>query len=111
MARIKILFLMLISFGCSTAKIQSTSSIPVTFESKTDHTRDISVEVQRDYYLWGLLPSTHNIALDKEFERVGAKSVAEVSIEEVTRKTNIVWSVLTFGFYTPNSYVLRGKSN
>ena len=102
---------MLISFGCSTAKIQSTSSIPVSFESKTDHTRDISVEVQRDYYLWGLLPSTHEIAVDKEFEKTGAKSVSNVSDEKVTKKSNIVWGIVTFGFYMPSSYVLKGKSN
>lgn len=101
---------MLVTVSCSTTRIFSNSSIPVVFEKVADHTQDISIEVERDFYLWGLIPSTHEIGVDKEFSEKGIDSVANFSIKERFEKTNFVWAIATFGFYMPKSYVLTGKT-
>lgn len=95
--------------GCSSVSFVSYDTVPVIFEKKEKHTRDISIKVTKEFYLWGLFPDTREIRIDKEFGDAGFDSVAEVKIEERSDGENIFWSLFTLGFYTPKTYVLSGK--
>ncbi|MEX0798551.1 MAG: hypothetical protein WEB87_03545 [Bacteriovoracaceae bacterium] len=110
MTKFGIFLCLVLTISCSTVRLSSETLIPVVFESKEDHTRDISIEVTRDFYLWGLYPDTHEIKVDKAFANKGFDSVAEMKIEDHSNKYDMAWALLTFGFYMPKSYVLKGKT-
>ena len=96
--------------GCSSIRFTSYDTIPVVFEKREDHTRDISIKVSKEFYLWGLFPGTRELRIDKEFVDRGYDSIAEVEIEEDRQARDIAWTLFTLGFYTPKSYVLKGKT-
>lgn len=103
--------LMGISFiGCSTVRFASDDTIPVIFESKEDHTRDISFQVSKDFYLWGLVPGARELLLDKEFGKRGFDSVADVEVREERSGRDLAWTFFSFGFYSPKSFLLKGKA-
>ena len=97
--------------ACSSVTISSnTSSNSIVFGPKAKHTRDISIKVQKEYYLWGLVPDTRELRLDREFAERGTNSVAEVQIKEEPTGTDLAWTLFTLGFYAPRTYVLKGKT-
>lgn len=96
--------------GCSSISFTSQDTVPVVFGKKENHTRDISLKVTKEFYLWGLFPDSHKLRVDKEFGERGHDSIAEFEIEEKSVGRDIAWAVFTLGFYMPKSYVLKGKA-
>lgn len=97
--------------ACSSVTISSNNSKDsIVFGPKAKHTRDISIKVQKEYYLWGLVPDTRELRLDREFAERGANSVAEVQIKEEPTGKDLAWTLFTLGFYVPKTYVLKGKT-
>lgn len=88
----------------------SNDTIPVVFEKRENHTRDISVKATREFYLWGLFPTTHELSLDEEFFQQGYRSISEVRIDEEKTGKDLAWTFFTLGFYVPKTYVLTGKT-
>ena len=110
MARIGTFLCLLLTLGCSTVQITSETLVPVAFEKKASHTKDISIKGAQDFYLWGLFPSARPIRIDKVFAEKGIQSVAEFEIESFRSMENLGWTFLTLGFYAPKSYILKGKT-
>lgn len=81
----------------------------MTFNQNEDHTENVSVEIKKYFYLWGLLPSRQTVNLDEVFARKGYKEVSSVEIEEIDETSKAMWMIFTFGLYYPNSYLVKGK--
>lgn len=73
-----------------------------------EHGTPVELVVQKEYYLWGIVPESHTVSLDDEFEELGAVGVAKISYEY--RQTWSQWflGVMTFGMYWPVELRVHG---
>lgn len=109
----KLGFIILIFFSgsCSSIQFKSSEIIPVTFDTNETETKDISVNVEKSFYLWGLIPNEEVIEVDKVFEEKGARQISSLSIKEVEKKRKGIWMFVTLGLYYPQSFELSAKIN
>jgi len=83
--------------------------IPITFSEKDTHTKEVKVTVSKQFFLLGLIPNQHEVEVDIVFQEKGYESVTDVRITKERSYSNVLWSVLTFGFYYPQTYTLIGN--
>lgn len=106
----KIIFFSVFLFtSCSTIQFNSSEIIPLNFNNDLATAEDVSVEVEKSFYLWGMIPSKASVEVDKIFEAKGADSVSKISIAEVKPFKKAFWMVLSAGLYYPQTYMLSGK--
>lgn len=108
----KILFFIfaLTSFSCSTTNIKSKNNFPIDFESKDDHTKEVSASVTKQFFLWGLVPKSHDLYVDEAMANRGYDSIGELVVTQKNTTSDIVWTLLSFGMYLPQTYHIQGKS-
>lgn len=104
-----IFFLVFLFTSCSTIKFNSTEVIPVNFNNDQSTADDVTAEVEKSFYLWGMLPKNASVEVDKIFEAKGADSVSKISIAEVKPYKKALWMVLSAGLYYPQTYLISGK--
>ena len=109
----KLGFIILIFFcnSCSSIQFKSSEIIPVTFDTNETETKDISINVEKSFYLWGLIPVNEVIEVDKVFEEKGIREVSSLSIKEVKQKRKGIWMFVTLGLYYPQVFELSAKVN
>ena len=95
--------------GCSTVQFKSTNQSKVTFDYDLNQEREVVLEVERKFYLWGTLPERHELILDKIFSERGFKNVSDLRIEEVATARKAAWMVASFGMFYPVKYRLIGR--
>jgi hypothetical protein len=105
----KILILIFFCSSCSSIQFKSSEIIPVTFDTNETETKDISVKVEKSFYLWGLIPNKEVIEVDKVFEEKGARQISSLSIKEVEKKEKGIWMFVTLGLYYPQTFELSAK--
>ena len=103
-----ILLFILVFASCSSIQFKSSEIIPVSFNKDTDVKDKLDLDVEKSFYLWGLIPSQHTVEVDKVFEEKGAFSVSQFSIKEVQTKKKGLWMILTAGLYYPETYRISG---
>jgi hypothetical protein len=106
----KLICLLFLFTSCSAIQVTSSEKVPVSFKEKEEHTKDITIEVRKDFFLWGLVPSYHNINIADEVAGAGYDSFAEVKVKQHNSFTNLLYSVLTFGFWVPKRFTIEGKA-
>lgn len=104
-------FLVLIFTSCSSIQFKSSEIIPVHFNKDITDTENVDVEVEKSFYLWGMLPSSHSVEVDKLFEQRGADSVSNFSIAEIKTQKKTLWMILSAGLYYPQTYLVSGNIN
>ena len=102
-------FLSLTLISCSSIQFKSTEIIPVNFNGDVSETENVTVEVEKSFYLWGMIPSNHSVEVDKVFEEKGADSVSNFSIAEVKTSKKTLWMILSAGLYYPQTYLISGN--
>lgn len=94
--------------SCSSIQFKSSEIISVSFDRDSQVKDKIDVDVEKSFYLWGMIPNQHVVEVDKVFEEKGAFSVSQFSIEEVDTKKKSIWMILTAGLYYPETYRISG---
>ena len=95
--------------SCSTVEFKSANQSKVTFDYNLNQEREVVLEVEKKFYLWGALPSKHELILDKIFKDRGFENVSDLRIEEVNTAKKAAWMVASFGMFYPVSYRLVGR--
>lgn len=107
-----IFFILFFAFcSCSTTYIKSQNKIPVTFENKAEHPKDVKVSVTKEFFLWGLIPSHHEIDVDEQLGNKGYESVSDLVVTQKNQRSDVIWTLVTFGMYYPQSYEIQGKTS
>jgi hypothetical protein len=99
----------LLLVSCSAIHIKSNNQFPVSFEKQESHTKEVTLDVTREFFLWGLVPTKHEIIVDDEFVKNGHENVADLMVTGKNTHKDVIWSLVTFGLYMPQTYQLTGK--
>ena len=108
LSKILLISITFLSCSCSSILIESSNKLPLSFVEKDKHTKKITVEVQKNFYLWGLLPNRHVIDIAAELSREGYESLASLKVRERYTSSNTLWALATFGLWTPKVYSIEG---
>lgn len=111
MLKLILIFALPFIFSCSTLVIGSGENIRVTLGDREGHSKDISVPVDIDFFLWGIVPKDYTLKIDEVLMEEGYLSVSNVSVKDNPKFTNFLYTVLTLGFYNPRSFTVMGKIN
>ena len=95
--------------SCSSVKFKSSQSISTSFDVRDFQKKDVSIELSKAFYMWGLVPGEQEIEIDKLFGKKGFDSVSSIEIKETETKTKALWMMLTLGMYYPRSFEIRLK--
>lgn len=76
----------------------------VDFASSEEQSAEFKIEGQREFFFWGLYPSSLSVKVDQEIAKLGLKSASHLQIEEFQTLPGFCWTVLSFGLYHPVSY-------
>lgn len=105
-----ILTLLLLS-SCSSIKTYSSSSnLELSMEERENYTKEIEYKVDKEFFFFGLVPTTHKLDVAKSFKEAGVDSASELKVIKVRKTKNMLWALFTLGLYTPESYVIRAKT-
>lgn len=77
---------------------------------RSNYTKEIELEVNKEYFLYGLIPTTHSLDVDEILKDAGIDSVSDLKVIRARRTKNIVWSLVTLGFYMPETYILKART-
>lgn len=72
--------------------------------------REITIQVQKKFYMWGMVPKTHRIELDEIFKNKGYDAVSDLRIEEIKTVNKALWMVGTFGMFYPQTYKVVART-
>lgn len=75
-----------------------------------DNSTEVSINVSKSFYLWGMYPSVQVVSVDKEFKEKGFNTVSDLRITEINTSKKILWMMLTLGMYYPQTYSLVASS-
>lgn len=95
--------------SCSTVHFKSKNQGEVTFDYRLNRDKEVTLEVEKKFYMWGLYPKKHEVLLDQVFSEKGFDSVSDLRIEEVETLTKALWMVGSLGMYYPQTFRLIGR--
>ena len=98
-----------ILLSCSNVRFVSRNEIPIEFTTPKVLKRGVEFEIDRNFYLWGLVPETHTIELDKEVSNHGYKHLKSLEIREINKPVNVWLNILTFGMYEKRVFIIQGE--
>lgn len=105
------LITVLLTSSCSSTVIKTKNKkIPVSFTNKKHHVKKVLIEVEKSFYLWGMVPSEHTLYVDKEVGDHGIDSLANVKITEKKDDWKAFLSLISLGTYIPKTYIIEGKT-
>lgn len=96
--------------SCSTTNIKSNDNLPITFTADEEHTKEVKAVVTKEFFLWGMVPASHDIYIDSVLANKGYDKVSSLKVTQKNRTSDVVWSILSFGVYWPQTYEIQGKS-
>lgn len=109
---VKIVFIISVSLlaSCSSIKFHSSDIIPVSLEENVNHKLAVKERIEESFYLWGMIPEQHTVAIDKIFEDKGYLAISDLEIIEVEQKRKFLWMIFSLGLYYPQTFDLVAKS-
>ncbi len=111
MLKLSFLSSFILLLGCSSISFLSSNKINTTFDFDDKNTTDVSIDIQKPFYMWGLYPKEHLVKVDEEFQKKGYSSVSDLIIKETETNIKALWMFFTFGMYYPQSFKLTAKVN
>lgn len=107
----RIFFILLLLSSCSSIKIYSSSpTLELSMEDRENYTKEIEYKVDKEFFFFGMIPTTHKLDIAESFKEAGVDSAAEVKVIKERKTKNMLWAFFTFGLYTPESYVIKAKT-
>ena len=103
----KITLLILLSITVS-----SCSTFKVSFKDRAIYNEKKKVEedgfsIHRELFLWGLIPKNHELDVSEFLKEKGIKEVKGFSVYRESKLEDVIWSILSLGVYTPQTYRLK----
>lgn len=105
----RLLFSFILLTSCSSVHFKSNNQASVSFDYRLDRDQEITLEIQKKFYLWGMYPKKHEIVLDELFQTNGYDSVSDLRVEEIETMSKALWMIGTLGMYYPQSFRLVGR--
>ena len=106
-----IIFTLLLLSSCSSIKIYSSNpNLELSTDERENYTKEIEYKVDKEFFLFGLIPTTHKLDISKNFKEAGVDSASELKVIRERKAKNMLWALFTFGLYTPESYVIKAKT-
>jgi hypothetical protein len=102
--RLSILFVLVLSTGCSSIYYKSRGKISVTMDYKGQNQKEVVLNGRKKFYLWGLIPDQHFVYLDEIGDKAGFNSLSSVTIHEPKKFKDMFIALITFGLYIPKEY-------
>ncbi|MGB0455074.1 MAG: hypothetical protein ACPGJV_15295 [Bacteriovoracaceae bacterium] len=97
--------------SCSSTVIRTKNKkIPISFTKKENHVKKVFIEVEKSFYLWGIVPAEHVLYVDSEVGDHGIDSLASVKITEKKDDWKTFLSMISLGTYIPKTYIIEGKT-
>jgi hypothetical protein len=96
--------------SCAEIKIHSTKKYPVSFNKEKNHSRNISMVVEKEFFIWGIYPKDQKLNLASEMKERGILTLSELRITEKARTPDVLWTIFSMGLYAPRTYVIEGKT-
>lgn len=110
MATPRLALILLFLSSCSSIDIVSSSKIDVSMNEREEYTNEVELEVDKEFFLYGLVPSTHTLYIDEILKDAGVDSVSNLQVKKVRKTKNGLWALFTFGLYVPETYVIKAKT-
>lgn len=112
MIRLSQIILIISFISCSNInyKVENSadSKADISFEENINHNEKVNIKIEKEFFLWGFYPN-HEIKVDDVVAKNGYDSISELVIKEEPSKMNVLFTLLTFGVYYPQTYYLEGK--
>ncbi len=106
-----LLFNIFLNISCSSIKIHSESpNLELSMHERENYTKDLEFTVDKEFFLFGTIPTTHELDLTEFFKEAGVDSASELKIIKQRKTKNMLWAFFTFGLYTPETYVIKAKT-
>lgn len=105
-----LIFILLCS-SCAKIKIKTSKNYSLTTSKIENDTRDVKLQVTKHFYMWGLMPSQHELLLDRELLKIGVKRISSFEITETPSQNNVWMKLLSFGLFLPQTYIITGKTD
>lgn len=103
-SRLLLLSLLFFGHGCARLKFETTDSIPLSLGPKAGNFVDLEYIGRRDFYLWGLLPTEHEVDVARDLEEIGAQKGSKISVQTLSTWSDYLFTWLTLGMYRPLHY-------
>lgn len=111
MKRLGLILILLLNIGCSSIKVHSSSpTLELTLHERENYTKDLEFTVDKEFFFYGTIPTTHELDLTELFKEAGVDSASEVKVLKQRKTKNMLWAFFTFGLYTPETYVIKAKT-
>ena len=103
----KITLLILLSIAVS-----SCSTFKVSFKDRAIYNEKKKVvedgfSIHKELFLWGLVPKNHELDVSEFLKEKGIKEVKGFSVYRENKLEDVIWSILSLGVYTPQTYRLK----
>jgi len=97
--------------SCSSLSFISSQQTSISFDDENQKTKEVSVEVSKPFYMWGLVPNEQVVEVDKVLSEKGFENVSNISIKEIKTNDKALWMFFTMGMYYPQSFRITGRMN
>lgn len=111
MTRLSLLLSLTILTSCSSIQFISQNRVSTTFDFSDDKNSEVSIDVSKSFFMWGLYPEVQVVEVDNVFSEKGFNSVSDLNIKEINTTNKALWMFFTFGMYYPQSFKLTAKAN
>lgn len=98
-------------FSCSSVRFYSSAKTPASFEKLDVHNKKVTFVIEREFYLFGLIPGQTEIDLSREAIKNGYGPLSNVVISEKMEIKHWLWPIITFGFYIPRDFEVTANTN
>lgn len=108
----KILYSLICLFllcSCSSTQFKSNGKVNLSSARLKDYEVTEELILKREFYLWGTLPQKQVVDLDELLLSVNHLRVAETTVDSYRIWQDYLYSIISFGFYTPIHYKVTFK--
>ena len=104
MKNLMLSILLLACSACSTMEFNSNGQETFKVSSTRSSEKQITVEVTKDFYFWGMSPEYAEFDLQDETRGLGVNNPSYVAIEQSFTFKDVFFTFITLGLYCPVTY-------
>ncbi len=104
---LSLIFCLFVLCSCTTIHFRSSGTTSVPIGVKEGHKDKDEVIKKKYFFLWGAVPKSHIVYVDREIVDRGYFSGANVIISEYQTFWDWFFSMLSFGIYIPKTYSIE----
>lgn len=97
--------------GCSTMEFNTSGREPFYVSARPGSEKQVSAEVTKNFYFWGLSPDYSEFNLQDEVQGLGVYNPSYVAVEQRYTLSDVFFTVVTLGLYCPSTYKVTLLTN